>query len=301
MISIVIPVHNNAKFLERALNSVTDQTANNWECIIVDDHSIDESANIYKKFTQFDKKFKVFINNKKGGNAARNYGVRKSTAVNIMFLDADDELKPDCISERILTIKEKPLSDMYVFSTEISDGLIITGKFNRPIANYQTFLSFFIAHRIPWHTSSVVWNRGFLNRIGCWNENFERLQDIDLNIRALLTKPKIVFGSEIADSIYHKHKLSTTKIEKTLFSACRLIEDHYKRCLDFNLESKSNIILSFTTLIEKILSLYVCEVAEPIVGWENKFLKTLETIKVEGSETAYVRSIFDILKKTTKE
>ena len=89
-VSIIIPCYNQAKYLEETLYSILNQTYSNWECLIVNDGSSDETEQIAKQFTARDKRFNYFFKENGGLSSARNFGLNKSTGTYIQFLDSDD-------------------------------------------------------------------------------------------------------------------------------------------------------------------------------------------------------------------
>ena len=91
-ISVVIPCYNQAEYLDEALQSVFNQTEANWECIIVNDGSTDQSEVIAKKWTEKDYRFKYFYQNNSGLSKTRNYGINEAQGELILPLDADDKL-----------------------------------------------------------------------------------------------------------------------------------------------------------------------------------------------------------------
>ncbi|MDY3820319.1 MAG: glycosyltransferase family 2 protein, partial [Bacteroidaceae bacterium] len=91
-VSIIIPCYNQAEFLLQALQGLQEQTLQDFECIIVDDGSTDQSAQIAEDFIKGDHRFRL-IKKANGGTAtARNAGLRAATGEYVQFLDADDEL-----------------------------------------------------------------------------------------------------------------------------------------------------------------------------------------------------------------
>ena len=91
-ISIIIPVYNSEKYLRSALDSLIAQTFKEWEAIIIDDGSEDESGMICDEYTSRDNRFKTIHTENKGVSEARNLGIRLSTGKYIGFLDSDDWL-----------------------------------------------------------------------------------------------------------------------------------------------------------------------------------------------------------------
>lgn len=90
LVSVVIPCYNHAQYLEEALQSIIKQTYSNWECIIVNDGSLDNSEEKAKKWIGKDNRF-LYIKKENGGlSSARNTGIKSSKGEFILTLDADD-------------------------------------------------------------------------------------------------------------------------------------------------------------------------------------------------------------------
>ena len=94
-ISVIVPIHNTEKFLEKSLSSVQSQTLNDIEIICVNDFSTDKSINILNEFIKKDSRF-ILINNEKtlGPGESRNFALKHANGEYIMFLDSDDWLEP---------------------------------------------------------------------------------------------------------------------------------------------------------------------------------------------------------------
>ncbi len=92
-ISVIIPCYNYAKYLGACIESVIDQTHQNWECIIVDDESTDNSLQIAKQYALKDKRVTVISQKNSGPTVARNLALKICTGNFIQFLDADDLLE----------------------------------------------------------------------------------------------------------------------------------------------------------------------------------------------------------------
>lgn len=89
-ISIIIPVYNAEKDLNRCLDSILSQTYEDWECLLVDDGSLDNSAKICDRYSILDSRFKVFHKDNGGPSSARNYGLDHSNGDYLAFVDSDD-------------------------------------------------------------------------------------------------------------------------------------------------------------------------------------------------------------------
>lgn len=106
LISIIIPVYNASKYLNRCIDSILNQTYKNLEIILVDDESSDNSLEICNKYKKIDERIKVFSKNNSGPSDTRKYGFNHSNGNLIMFLDSDDYLEHDAC-EYLLNLKNK--------------------------------------------------------------------------------------------------------------------------------------------------------------------------------------------------
>ena len=93
MISIIIPMYNSEKYIRSCIDSILNQTFNNFELLIIDDGSTDNSYNICKSYN--DKRIRLFKLNHKGVSYARNYGLKKAVGDYISFIDSDDIIDKD--------------------------------------------------------------------------------------------------------------------------------------------------------------------------------------------------------------
>lgn len=107
LVSIITPCYNGSKYVPETIESVLGQIYKNWEMIIVDDGSKDNSAEIIKSYVDKDSRIKL-IQQPNGGSAnARNHGIREAQGQYIALLDADDIWKPEFLTEQISFMKEK--------------------------------------------------------------------------------------------------------------------------------------------------------------------------------------------------
>lgn len=93
-VSVIVPCYNQAKYLEKCFSSIINQTYSNWECILVDDGSTDETKEIGNEWAQKDARIKYYKKLNGGLSSARNFGLSHTNGDFIQFLDADDFLDP---------------------------------------------------------------------------------------------------------------------------------------------------------------------------------------------------------------
>ena len=102
MITLIIPLYNAARFIAETLQSVQAQTYTDWECLVIDDGSTDNGAEIVQRIAQADTRIRYVYQSNAGPSAARNHGLRLAKGDYIQFLDADDWFPPQRF-ERMLS------------------------------------------------------------------------------------------------------------------------------------------------------------------------------------------------------
>ena len=95
IISIIVPIYNREKWLRNCLDSISSQTFKEWECILVNDGSTDNSLKIAQEYAENDERFIVFSQENQGVSAARNLGLDHAQGKWLAFVDSDDEIAPD--------------------------------------------------------------------------------------------------------------------------------------------------------------------------------------------------------------
>lgn len=120
-ISIIIPIYNTEQYLKECLDSVIAQEFKYWECILIDDGSSDNSGYICDLYVKQDNRFKVYHTINSGVSAARNLGISNASGKYIAFIDSDD------------TVDKEYLSELYMAMIDTKVELIVCGmKLIRP-------------------------------------------------------------------------------------------------------------------------------------------------------------------------
>ncbi len=220
-----MPSFNKAKYISEAINSVINQTYTNWELIIVDDYSNDDSQELINSFaSKFDNIKTHFNLENKGANYCRNKGIESAYGNYIVFLDADDLLAQDCLENRILKIQNTNFDfcvfTMQVFLQKVGDSTS-TWK-----PNSKKPLNDFLFHKLPWQTMQPIWKTDFIRSIGGFNKDFERMQDVELHTRALLIdhvlfkqivdKPDCYYRIDEERKIFNKFNFISLRIDSTI-------------------------------------------------------------------------------------
>ena len=106
LISIIIPAYNAEVYLKECLESIKNQSYSNFEVLIVDDGSLDNTSKISKQYEKEDNRFKYLYQDNAGPSVARNTGIKQSKGEYIWFVDADDWIEKDSLQVFVAVLKE---------------------------------------------------------------------------------------------------------------------------------------------------------------------------------------------------
>lgn len=199
IISIIIPHFNRTLLLKETLNSVKNQSFQDWEVIVVDDISIRVEWEQLKTYEE--NKIQIFqrIGGLKGPSSCRNIGVKNASGKYLIFLDSDDLLASFCLEQRVAEMEKDKSIDMAVFLIE--NFFVTPGDtkliFNR-YAEYANLPSLFLENKNPWQTMGPIWKKEFFEKLGGFDEKFIFMEDPDLHLRAL------IFENSKIQICYHK-------------------------------------------------------------------------------------------------
>jgi glycosyltransferase involved in cell wall biosynthesis len=191
LITVIIPTYNRAHLIGETLDSILAQTYTDWECIIVDDVSTDDTQKVVDGYLKKDKRFQYHqrpVNTIKGANSCRNYGFEVSKGSYIQFFDSDDFMQPHCLETKINCFK--PETDVVVCKLSFYDFQNnIELKQNNIISN--DLLYDYFCGRVSLYVCGPLWLRKFLeNQIILFDESIINCDDWDFNMRMLYQFPK---------------------------------------------------------------------------------------------------------------
>lgn len=186
-ISIIIPTHNRADLLPETLASVQSQTFDDWEVLVIDDSSTDQTHEVLKRLARNDSRIRWYPQDfgKQGAPAARNTGLARSESEYVLFLDSDDLLAPTCLQGRMTAFEDKPESAAVVGLASLFVDHPDTQSPSWRVWTKENDLQRFLRFDEPWQTSGPLWKRDVFERMGGWNEDLAYYQDWELAARAL--------------------------------------------------------------------------------------------------------------------
>ena len=187
LISIIVPAYNSEQFIGESLNSISNQTYHNWECIIVDDQSTDSTFEIALKYVETDNRFTVLKrpNSKiKGANSCRNFGFEKSKGAYIKWFDSDDIMLKNHLEVVVRELSNNNL-DFVVTESEMFGDDIDSGE--KPY-NYDSSIELnaenVALNRTGWITNDLTIKRTSLGQLR-FNGSLKAGQEYNLNVRLL--------------------------------------------------------------------------------------------------------------------
>lgn len=207
LVSIVTPTKNRSSLLRETILSVISQTYTNWEMLIIDDLSTDNTVEMLKEFstenrvTYYKRKGEI-----SGAQVCRNQGIDLAQGEYIILLDSDDLLSKTCIENRADFLTNNPELDFAAFPTII---------FGWEYPNYDTYWNLpnmeddivrFLNWDPLWQTASVIWKKKSLLSIYPFNIETLSFQDIEIHIKAILFGLKYIFRKTDPDNFHREHE-----------------------------------------------------------------------------------------------
>jgi glycosyltransferase involved in cell wall biosynthesis len=174
LVSIIIPCYNQGQYLQETLQSILDQTYSNWECLIINDGSIDNTDEIAQKWLQKDSRFSYYYQENRGVSSARNLGLRFLKGEFVQFLDSDDVLAIDKIEIAINELAKKSvkeygivISNFELFRENQKDVLPPYCNFEERYFDYESIL--------------FIWNELFTIPMHCGFFDVKFFEDFKFN------------------------------------------------------------------------------------------------------------------------
>jgi glycosyltransferase involved in cell wall biosynthesis len=246
LISIIIPCYNQSEFLDETLSSIFKQTYENWECLIINDESPDNTEEIANRWVKKDCRFKYFLKKNGGVSSARNFGLEKAIGDYIQFLDSDDlisniklelsvELMNNNVNEngqivftnfRMFTNNEKITSEPYCI-------------LNQEIFTYENLLyEWNEIFSIPIHTALI--KKTLLHDIR-FPEHMTAQEDWIFWVKLFKNNPKALFIDQ--DLVLYRLNLSSRTLSRNMLEDELKAYDYFKEILNEDEFNKLSTIL----------------------------------------------------------
>lgn len=253
--SVVIPLYNKQKYIVQTIRSVLNQTYKDYEVIVVDDGSTDDSFSLASQFQT--NGVKVVRQCNQGVSSARNHGIKVASGEYIAFLDADDEWKCDYLASIDELVEQFGQSDLFVTAYRIvlSDEKwrysAKIGNHNGCIEHY--WMTYANAYDVVW-TSATVVRKSAIVAAGMFDPDETIGEDLDLWARIACNNPKVAYSPRICVD--------------------------YNRCAEHNARTREKVAYP-----KAFLSVLRREIANPV--WSEEDKKWMVS-KYNQKMTAYV-------------
>ena len=256
-LSVIVPVYNVEKYLERCVNSIINQNYENMEIILVDDGSKDSSGKLCDVLAKRDNRIKV-IHQKNGGlSAARNTGLNNAVGDYIDFLDSDDELLPNLFNDLIPLMEEYELDMISYGLQKVNPNKIKKGKHTGKFIVWdgKTALIDEIMHDGACVTNKIYTKKAIGNIKFPVGRLFE---DTAVSFKFIANCSKV----GIIDKAYYNYYYNPNSISNTSFNVkarwdfVLAREDVYKYCLENNLPSENANSFLIKSLLSCLTALY---------------------------------------------
>lgn len=206
-VSVIVPCYNQAQYLDTALQSVLSQTYQDWECIIINDGSLDNTEDIGRLWQDKDSRF-TYCTKKNGGlPGTRNFGIEKATGVYILPLDADDYISSNYIEECVKELESKNVKLVYGKVEQFGSR---TGEWDLGAYSYNDLLVSNMIH------CTAMYRKEDWKDVGGYDENMVYgLEDWEFWVHMLHINDHVSFVKEIIFYYRIKEVSMITIMDKT--------------------------------------------------------------------------------------
>ena len=278
--SVVIPLYNKEKYIQRTIQSVLRQTLKDFEIIVVNDGSTDESLKKALQMKKISDKIKIVDQKNQGVAVARNTGVENAEGRYIAFLDADDEWRSHYL-ETIDRLTDKfPESDFYVTAYCVVMG---NGKYNyssRLTPKEGCLESYWMTFQYPYDfvwTSATVIKKEAVLRAGGFQAGEKIGQDLDLWARVARNNPRVAYSSEVCVN-YNRAAESNARTRVRIAYAGAFIKDLEEE-LNNSLHTKEELaMIQHKYDLKMTVYVFTCILAgekkraeQALKSWRGKF------------------------------
>ncbi|HKP81864.1 MAG TPA: glycosyltransferase [Pyrinomonadaceae bacterium] len=222
VVSVIVPSYNYAHFIGATFESLQAQTFPNWECIVIDDGSTDDTAEVVARFMKTDSRIRFFRQSNRRQAAARNNGFTQMSGKYVQFLDADDLLESRKFERQVEYLEahrdvEIVYGDTRYFETDRPDELLYTmyGE-NRPwqpgLSGSGSDMLLPLVRRNTVIINAALTRRTLVERVGLFDEELPPIEDWEFWIRCALAGAQFRFEDfEETFALVRSHRASSSK------------------------------------------------------------------------------------------
>lgn len=287
-VSVIVPIYNVSKYLNNCIMSILNQSYKNFELLLVDDGSTDDSLSICNKYAERDKRIIVLHKVNGGVSSARNMGIDYSSGDFIAFVDGDDTITKNALSIMVKEITDND-ADMCVFpNIIINQKKVMAWKIDKGLYNNYECIDYLMNQRFPTSLWCCIYKRELLatERL---NTSIHHLEDLEFQFRILCGSQYVyVSDKTINNYVQRSGSANSSGITKKLLT-CLKVTKTVKHYVSNNQRLKKEYIGQ----IQFRLVMTICA---------KYLMNNCENKKMERMITKCVRnSLMDVLKCNNKK
>lgn len=276
-LSLVIPLFNRPELITTTIQSIRDQAEQDWECIVVDDGSTDDSREIVAEIAEADSRVQLFKRPQSianGPGSCRNYGLEKAGGRWVWFLDSDDCLAENALVNVFRHVDDDPIDCMVGMYDYLDQSEL---KRNPKCWTFDPAKAYtrHVTQACPLQTSMPLWRRSFLLEQGekVWDPEVLYNEDYELYARLLARKPEI----QVIDSVLFHYRVHDEARSVTL--SCKHLDDESLNQIRYSkLDARLRVLEHCNSLAEtesekQALVQLRCRVLLQIIR-DNRFIET---------------------------
>lgn len=215
-VSIITPAYNAGLFIAESIQSVLAQTYADWELIIVDDESTDNTAKIVKDFVDRDARISYFWQRNGKQGRSRNFGLQQAKGFYVAFMDADDVWMPDKLTKQLLMMSSHSVDLVFGFAYYIKNGMKTTETTGRGSGFYRGDKAVHLhLHQNAFVISTVLMKHSVIKEINFFSEDlrFQNCEDWHFWLKAALSNYSMYSNGETL-AYYRVHTNSASQTER---------------------------------------------------------------------------------------
>lgn len=232
LISVVIPAYNAERYLMDALKSVSAQTHDALEIVVVDDGSRDDTARLLEQYATQEPRLVVIRQDNAGISAALNNGIKAATGAFIARMDADDLMLPDRLARQLACLEDQPTLGFCASAITFLDAQgRERGGYTPPIQSLED-LTFMIGRgrSFSFTHPTVMYRRAALEAVGPYDRRFEPCEDLELWLRMIdAGHPGIALPARLLKYRLHGNSISGQNLLRQIRMRNSLFHDFYAR------------------------------------------------------------------------
>lgn len=226
-ISIIVPIYNSEKYLDECLLSIQNQSYTNFEVLLINDGSTDNSNFICEKFVSQDVRFRHFSQENKGVSSARNYGLKEASGEFITFIDSDDYVEANHLEELYRTLVQSDAQiSVTSYKMKHKDGRMFLNTYTKRMKRIigfssiyrdeflEIFPQFFWVNQSFHCAVSKLFSKKVVDGL-FFDESLFYAEDLDFYFRLYLRVKKVAF-SNILSYVYRLHDENVTRNQNEL-------------------------------------------------------------------------------------